>query len=127
MSNLNQLKVDQLKALIGKVGLDEELSGDEKKADLVKLLSSNGVDADAYDKFFNAGGPQEEVVFPQAEPVDQVLLKMDRKNPTFQAFGHKFTREHPYAIVDEDIAQKIIDKFDGFRLASPREAKSYYG
>jgi hypothetical protein len=56
-----------------------------------------------------------------------VLLKMDRQNPTFEAYGHMFTKKHPFAVMAAEDAQRIIDNFEGFRIASPAEAKSFYG
>lgn len=56
----------------------------------------------------------------------QVIIKMERKNPTFEANGRKFTKEKPFAVVSEKEAQEIIDMFDGFRIATPHEAKIFY-
>ena len=83
--------------------------------------TGDGVDADER----QVGQDEEEEERPLFDKAD-VLVKMERKNPTFQTFGITFTREHPYAVVNEDLAQKIIDTEDGFRLASPSEARAFY-
>jgi hypothetical protein len=55
-----------------------------------------------------------------------VLLKMERQNPRFDVFGYTFTKDQPFKAMSEETAQKIIDVAEGFRLASPAEAKSFY-
>lgn len=74
----------------------------------------------------------EEVIIHTAEaPVPQVkekyLLKMERKNPQFNIRGHKFTKEHPYALVDRADLDHILDNEKGFRMATPRELEEFYG
>lgn len=73
-------------------------------------------------------------VGPAAQAVEfnkMVLLKMDRKNATFEILGRKFTREQPFQVMSENEAQDIINTAEtmggGFRIASPSEAKSYFG
>lgn len=56
-----------------------------------------------------------------------VLLKMERENQRYDIRGYKFTRENPYVLVDADDADFIMSHEDGFKMASPREAKEYYG
>jgi hypothetical protein len=60
-----------------------------------------------------------------------VLLKMERKNATYQILGRRFTRDQPFQVMTEDEAQRIIDTAEreggGFRIATPAEAKSYFG
>jgi hypothetical protein len=58
---------------------------------------------------------------------ERVLLRMTRKNPTFEIRGGKFTRERPFAFVSEDDAQWILDNEEGFRPATPKEVKEFYG
>lgn len=57
----------------------------------------------------------------------EVVVKMERKNLRFDAGGYTFRREHPYAVMTEEEAQRIFDMHDGFRLANPREVEDYYG
>lgn len=54
------------------------------------------------------------------------LIKMDRKNPSFEFRRYKFTQENPYAVMDADDAQAILSKEDGFRQAFPNELQEYY-
>lgn len=57
---------------------------------------------------------------------DMVILKMSRENPSFEAFGFRFTKDNPYIAMSSDQAQLIINSYDGFLIASPDEVKSYY-
>lgn len=132
MSNLQKLNKAELAKLVDKFevkGLDEN----SLKPDIINALENEGVTYETYKKFFidsnsdpeyDEGGTMPPAAsYFEAKPV---LLKMDRENGTFEAYGQMFTREHPYALVSEEIAQTIIDEFPGFRLASPTEAKTYY-
>jgi hypothetical protein len=64
----------------------------------------------------------------EAAPVDTapVLLKMTRTNRTYEVRGYRFTKEHPYALVDEDDADFLIETVGGFAMATPKEAREYY-
>lgn len=57
---------------------------------------------------------------------DQYLIKMVRDNPLFEIRGHKFTTQHPYALVGAADADYIL-KEDGFRQATPAELREFYG
>lgn len=121
--SLNSLNKEELAKLASKA--DVELDGDETKPQMIAKLKENNVGYEFYKKaFIEAESDNEETsaLFGNSD----VLIKMERKNPTFQAYGVTFTREHPYAIVNELTAQQIIDNHEGFRLASPAEAKAFY-
>lgn len=72
-----------------------------------------------------------DVVGPPAEPEDDddedhVLIRMDRKNGTYETHGLRFTKDHPYKSVPEKTAESILKTEEGFRLAMPSEVKDYY-
>lgn len=54
------------------------------------------------------------------------LLKMERWNPSFRILGYLFTREHPFVLVKPDEASWIMSHEEGFRVATPEEAESFY-
>lgn len=56
-----------------------------------------------------------------------VLLKMERDNPRYDIRGYSFTQQNPFALVKERDADFILSHNDGFKVASPREAKEFYG
>lgn len=58
--------------------------------------------------------------------VNQILILMQRQNPTFEVYGYRFTREHPFALVNEDDVDALIENNEGFRQATPKEAAEYY-
>lgn len=121
--SLSQLNKSQLEALAEKADL--ELDGTETNKQIVAKLKDNNISYDFYKKVIL----DEENSEDESSPLftnSPLLLKMDRKNPSFQAHGHVFTREHPYVLVSEEEAQRIIDDFEGFRLAAPAEAKAFY-
>lgn len=126
MSTLAQLKKEELLKLAHKFEITT-FSDADTKPEIINGLEEAGIGYPAYKKFF-IDSDEEEIDEAGKEMFGntQILVKMERKNGTFEAFGERFTREHPYALVSEATAQEILDSFDGFRLASPSEAKSYY-
>ena len=62
----------------------------------------------------------------QEDPSDEVLVKYERKNPSYQVRGILFTKAHPFASVPEDVAEYLIRELEGFRLALPSEVTEYY-
>lgn len=127
MSSLIQLRREELQKLASDLNI-EGLDDKSTKPEIVTALEEEGVNYGYYKKRYIDNDPEDTPAEESVELFDAkpVLLKMDRKNGTFEALGHKFTREHPYALVSQQDAQDIIDMFDGFRLASPSEAKAYY-
>lgn len=53
------------------------------------------------------------------------LVKMTRENPLFEIAGHRFTQDHPYALLDAERAEIVLSE-DGFRQAKPSELREYY-
>lgn len=124
---LEQLKNIELLKLVEKFEVD--VDEDARKADLVKALKEQGITLDTYKKFIEEeeakqANSESAANFKQGGPV---LLKMDRQNKSLEVEGITFTQAHPYQVVDENTAQRIIDVYPGFRIASPQEAKDYYG
>lgn len=77
-------------------------------------------------------GVQETPVVVVEKPVaptqpEVVLLKMERENQRYDIRGYSFTRDNPFVLVKADDADFIISHEDGFKMASPREAKEFYG
>jgi hypothetical protein len=60
------------------------------------------------------------------KPEDTVLVRMTRENHRYDIAGYTFTKEHPFVAMTEDDAQKIFDKEEGFRIATPKEVQDYY-
>lgn len=72
--------------------------------------------------------PEEPVrITPKISVPDKVLLKMDRENPRYDIRGYKFTAAHPFALVSEADAEYITENIEGFKYASPKEAREFYG
>jgi hypothetical protein len=51
---------------------------------------------------------------------------MTRANFRYDIMGKTFTREHPFVAMTKEDAQKIFDKEEGFRLATPTEVREFY-
>lgn len=77
-----------------------------------------------------AGRPRKavvEILEPEVPAEDVILIKMDRENPRYDIRGYKFTREAPFALVKESDADFILTHEEGFKQATPKEAKEFYG
>lgn len=55
------------------------------------------------------------------------VIKMTRKNNSYEVRGYRFTRQHPYAVVSDDDAEYLIEFGGGFRPASKKEILEFYG
>jgi hypothetical protein len=110
------------------------------KAEIVARLAEDGVEFSLYKTLHpeEFGGVVDVV---EAEPVvvttttvvqpvvpvaDKVLLKMTRKNATYESRGAKFTRENPFALVNEEDAEYLVNVIGGFQPALKMEAANYY-
>jgi hypothetical protein len=74
--------------------------------------------------------PEVEIITATAlapSPVQKYLIRMERDNVRYDTRGYKFTQEHPYALVNADDANYILEKEIGFRMATPRELEEFYG
>lgn len=101
-----------------------EITENDTKKEIITKLHENGRTYATYKKFIDAqqpGSDDTEIQFGNT-----ILLKMARLNPSFEAYGYKFTKVHPYQVMSQEDAQKIMDTYEGFVIASPDEAKSFY-
>ena len=73
--------------------------------------------------------PPVEIVVKEEVPLStqqQWLVKMERQNPLFEIAGHRFTKDHPYVLMNAADAEVVLRE-DGFRQAYPSEIQEYYG
>lgn len=131
--SFDTMKVTELKTVAEVFGVD--LEDAKNKAEILAIITEEGVSYEMYAKFLNAQKeeieePEEEekAPKPKVKKTDKntVLIKMERQNPSYQTYGHVFTQEHPFVAVSEDDAQEIFDNEKGFRMATPREVQEYY-
>lgn len=60
-----------------------------------------------------------------SEP-SSILVKMERSNSTFTFSGNRFTSDQPYCLIKEDVAIRLFESYDGFRVASVQEVMEFY-
>lgn len=74
--------------------------------------------------------PADESVVDEAdeedEDTEEMLIRMIRKNGTYETHGLRFTKDHPFKSVPVDVAEDILENEEGFRQARPSEVKDYY-
>lgn len=111
---------------------DVDIEGVKTKVEIAAAIAADGVTYEMYNTIslaekvkleVDAPAPQADAVKPG---VDSMLVRMDRKNGTYETHGVTFTRDHPYALVSMDTAQDIFDNEVGFRPATPRELQEFY-
>lgn len=107
-----------------------EVRTNAKAETIIAALEEDGITWELASQHVGAVAEKNEVLVEEAEERKQTgpkeLLKMERANFSYEIRGIKFTREHPYALVPEEDAEWIVENEEGFRYASPKEAKEYY-
>jgi hypothetical protein len=130
------LKVAELREIAENFAVDTD--GIKSKADIIAALAEDGVTWTVYQKTLEKIKEANEDVFsteevlPRLDPKsvnaeDTVLVRMTRENFRYDILGFTFTKEHPFVAMQEEQAQEIFDKEEGFRLATPKEVQEYYG
>lgn len=131
---LSDLKKDELVQLAEGFAVDLEEHGAKTKAQIIKALNDEAITDDVLASTEEHAGEPEASESTEPEPKkapvsreDTVVVFMQKANPTYELFGHKFTKAHPYVAMSADDAQEIFD-FEprGFRVATPAEVKEYY-
>jgi hypothetical protein len=132
--SFEQLKVEELRQVAESFAVD--LSDVKNKAEIIAVLAEEGVSYDMYKNFADSEKQEtEEIPEPEDAPRKQpknkskestVLLKMERRNPSYETYGYVFTSSHPFVAIPENIAQDIFDSETGFRMATPREVQEFY-
>jgi len=131
--SFTDLKITELRKVADSFAIDaSEL---KTKQEIIAALEEEGISYQMYAKFDNA--EKQDIEVPEFEKqkrekkimsktANQVLVKMERNNHSYQVGVFQFTQEHPFLAMSEADAQKIFDTEQGFRLATPREAQEYY-
>lgn len=127
------LKISEIKSIAEEFGV--EIDGLKNKSDIIAALAEEGITwtlyQDTVKKIEEESVPVEEEVLPRFDATkeiskDQVLVRMTRANFRYDIMGKTFTKDHPFVAMSQDDAQKIFDKEEGFRLATPAEVKEFY-
>ncbi|UMO76244.1 hypothetical protein SEA_TOMAS_55 [Streptomyces phage Tomas] len=128
----NKMKVEELRELADAYAVDVNPT-DNKNVVITKLVESGVTYEYHQDQVRKANEPGVEKIEKasfdepaEADEESKVLIKMTRANGTFEVRGAKFTRDNPYALVPERNADFILDTYEGFKIASPKEVKEYY-
>ena len=131
--SFSNLKLEELRQVAETFAVDHESA--KNKADLIALLAEEGVTFEMY-KGFTEADKAEADVEPRKKTGTinslaslsggQVLVKMERMNPSYDVRGFTFTKENPFIVMSEKDAQDIFDTQEGFRLATPKEVQEFY-
>lgn len=135
--SFEQQTVKQLKDAADYFGVD--LAAAKGKDAIIAALKDDGVSFQDADKFvFNPDGEGDIVVDvpdrpskPAAPTGPTLLVRMTRSNPRYDAEAngrlYTFTRSAPFCVMPEEDADVIVEREEGFRIATPREAREFYG
>lgn len=136
-NEFKDLTVPELRMVAKEFGVD--LEDKTKKVDIIHALEADGVTFEVYKQLLTEHETEAPAVtdadddLPPAPVVeddddqDSVVIKMVRKNWTYEIRGYRFSQQHPYALVKEDDADYLIEVDGGFRMASPKELREFYG
>lgn len=141
--SFQSLNKDELAAVAEFFVVDVDVADAEKgatKKELLAALASGDepVTWDQYREIYLKAVADAKPAAPKAEPTtevverepvdesDYVLIKYERRNPTWEAVGYTFTRRHPFKSVPAEVAEYLVLKQEGFRLALAKEVSDYY-
>ena len=122
---ISNIKIDDARWLVKEFGLDLKST---KTDELMEGMIEEGVTLEMMEDALKRRGEKpvaEEPSFTKKDPV--VLVKMQRMNPTFTFRGYKFTKQHPFVLMNESDADAIMIYETGFSRATVQEAEQYYG
>ena len=122
---ISNIKIDDARWLVSEFGLDIKST---KTDELMEGMIEEGITFEMMEDALKRRVTkvvEEEPSFTKKDPV--VLVKMQRMNPTFSFRGYKFTREHPFVLMNETDADAIMILENGFSRATVQEAEVYYG
>lgn len=136
--SFESLKKDELLQAADDFGVDVKPT--TTKADIITALLDDGVTYEVWQKFQPSDEDEDAEPEAPAEPEvdvqtakdagsddeEMVLVRMIRKNGTYEIYGYRFTSAHPYALVKESHADYLVEVDGGFRIASPKEAREFY-
>ncbi len=131
--SFDTMKLKELQTVADEFGVDTE--GLRSKKQVIAALLDEGVTFEEFERVQNLEAVEEPIVLEAPVPVhvaaqppssDELLVKMDRSNFRFEAYGAVFTKEHPFAVVPVETANAIFRSFEGFRVANPMELEEYY-
>ena len=130
--SFDTLKVSELKKIAEDFAV--ETNGLKTKTDIIAALADEGVSWSIYQNTLEKvaeAAEEVEKILPRfgskaVQPENTVLVRMNRENFRYDINGYTFTKEHPFVAMPEDDAQKIFDKEEGFRLATPKEVQEFY-
>ena len=139
-NSFNDMNNDELLAVAEQFAVDG-VSNRQKKETILKKIEEDGVTFEMWRSLQEEIEDEQEDLAeldqtPLNEPVteeaegdgqEEILVKMTRRNKTYEVRGYRFTQQHPYALVKEEDADYLIEFGGGFRQASPKEAREFYG
>lgn len=133
--NFNELNKDELKAVGDMFGSD--LKSSMSKAEQLKVLEEDGVTVAMYNTVVRESEEDDELQVeneheslpeaPEPDDEDVTVLKMTRKNASYEIRGYRFTRANPFALVRDGDVDVLVEKVGGFRPATKKELAEFYG
>lgn len=127
--SLQSLKVSELKTVAEEYGVDIE--GAKNKQEILAILAEEGVTDELLDNL--AQVEKEELKPLKSSQIiiddydgETALVKMERKNKSYETHGFEFTQADPFVSMPMFVAVEIFKHEEGFRLATPVEVKEFY-
>ena len=132
--SFSELKVAELRKIADEFAV--ELRPSMTKDAIIAEFGEMGVTYEMYETFANARAAHDELAKEENVPTVEsnskpaegtILVKMERENGTYETYGYKFTKAHPFLVVKASDADRICRTEQGFRIALPSEAAEFYG
>lgn len=121
------MKMPELRSLAKEWGVDTKPT--MKKVEIISLLEEEGITFGAVEAFRDIPKLTIEVdeIPDQEDDQNTVLVKMERHNPSFEFENYRFAQDRPFVVMKERDAEYLFDTYSGFRIASGKEVREFYG
>lgn len=138
MNSFQEMKRSELDKVADEFAVD--ISDVSNKAQLIERLEDEGVtfeewqrmqqiaenDMESPDPEVQDDSVEEKSTETNKKDEETYLVKMERENPSFDAVGKTFTRDHPFMVCTKKEVDELMYNYTGFRMASPAEVEEYY-
>jgi len=101
-----------------------------KKSDAIDAFIANNISPEdiavGHARTFSPIKKQEEDHSEVFDESLKVFVKMNRSNNLFEFDGYRFSKEHPYVIMNKGVARNLVSKYEGFSFVDAQEVKGFY-
>lgn len=123
---LSARTVGELRDIFSEYDIDLPGNGAPTKKELLQELSEKGITNKTLRDWDNKTTADTEPMNEEEIETGHVVVFMNRNNPYFSWEGYQFSSIKRFLPMPKDDALRLIQTYEGFRIASGEEIKRYY-